>query len=397
LFLGCFLGALTICGDLQVADYKGVVTEARAGSAVVYRAGFNKHLGLENPADVGCFCTAEEAARAYDDAVRKAGRRVVNFPRPGTDEVQAVKGEKEKVTLLRHAGKLAPPRSGPLPLDPGYKGVYVDACARNAAVFAVSFHAGSVNNSLGRFCTAEEAARAYDDAARGAGRRVVNFPRPDTDEVQAVKGESEETTLLHAAGTLLPPCSSRPVPPAPDYKGVAVDVCARTAAVFVACFNNGARQQLGRFFTAEDAARAYDDAARKADRRVVNFPRPGTDEVQALKGELDTITLARHAAAAAQQAAGGACAAGSIAPVSKAPPSSKRRATAPPPSEPPRKRATVPSVKSETPSAVAPERPLLQRRRRTSAARHTALGLRPHRGLASTHPSAASRRSRPQP
>ena len=99
-----------------------------------------------------------------------------------------MRGEREVVTLLRAAGKLFPQRSGPLPPAPDYKGVHVDATARTAAVFAATLMDGGVQLQLDRFCTAEEAARAYDDAARKAARRVVNFPRPDTDEVQAVKG-----------------------------------------------------------------------------------------------------------------------------------------------------------------------------------------------------------------
>jgi hypothetical protein len=109
------------------------------------------------------------------------------------------------------------------------------------------------------------------------------------------------------------------------------------------------------FCTAEEAARAYDDAVRNDGRRVVNFPRPGTDEVQAVKGEEEKHTLARHTSA--QQAAGGAGAAGAITPPDVASPPSKRRAAAPPPSEPPRKRATAPSIKSKAPADAAPAAP----------------------------------------
>ncbi len=287
--------------------------------------------------------------------MRTAGRCVVNFPRPGLNEVQAVRGEDDRVTLQRAAGKRAPPRIGPLPPAPEYKGVHVDASAQTAAVFVASFVVGGESKSLGYFCSAEEAARAYDDAARIAGRRVVNFLRPDTAEVQAVKGEKEEVTLQRAAGKRAPPRSG-PLPPAPDYKGVSVEANARTAAVFVAAFKDGGvRNRLGYFCTAEEAACAYDDAMRTAGRCVVNFPRPGLNEVQAVKGERYDMTLARHVAA--QQAAGGAGAAGTIAPPSMASSPSKRRAVGPPPSEPPRKRVSAHSVKPETPAAAAPEAP----------------------------------------
>ena len=304
---------------------------------------------------LGQFCSAEEAARAYDDAAREAGSRIVNFPRPGTHEVQAVKGEMEELTLQRASGKRAPLRSGPLPPAPDYKGVRVDSSARTNAVFRANFKRGAGHGEimLGSFCTAEEAARAHDDASRQAGRRVVNFPRPGTDEVQAVKGEKEAETLLRAAGERVP-LRSGPPPPAPDYKGVVVAASARTTAVFQATVKvGGVRNFLGSFCTAEEAARAYDDAARKAGRRVVNFPRPGTDEVQAVKAEMDRTTLARHTAA---QAAGGAGTTSTITPPGMASPPPKRRAAAPPPSEPPRKR--VPSRGVKSPDAVKPEAPV---------------------------------------
>ena len=115
---------------------------------------------------------------------------------------------------------------------------------------------------------------------------------------------------------------------------------------------------LGRFAAAEEAARAYDDAIRKAGRRVVNFPRPGTNEVQAVKGEEDKTTLKRLAA---EEAAGGAGAAGGITSRGMPAPPGKRRAAAPPPSQPLRKRAAASAktnataaVKSESPAAPQP-------------------------------------------
>ena len=116
----------------------------------------------------------------------------------------------------------------------------------------------------------------------------------------------------------------------------------------------GIQTSLGRFCTAEEAARAYDDAVRKAGRRVVNFPRPGTDEVQAVKGEREEVTLKRHAA---KQGAGGASAAGGIVSHGMHAPSTKRRAAVPPPSQPPRKRAAA-SVKAQTPAPVKTEAPV---------------------------------------
>ena len=236
-------------------------------------------------------------------------------------------------------------------MQDAFKGVFCLSNVRPPTVFGAAF-SGGVRTKLGRFCTAEEAARAYDDAVRKAGRRVVNFPRPRTDEVQAVRGEEERVTLLRHAGKRV--LRTGPLPPAPDYKGVAFDVRRQTATVFASRIRvGGVLKCLGRFCTAEEAARAYDDAARNAGRSIVNFPRPGTDEVRAVKGEKEEVTLARHTAA--QHAAGGAGAAGTVAPSDMASSPSKRRAAAPPPSEPPRKRVPLRGVKS--PDAVKPNAP----------------------------------------
>lgn len=75
-----------------------------------------------------------------------------------------------------------------------FKGV--SFCYRvTTPIFEAKLSAGGANTSLGYFATDLEAARAYDDAVRKAGRYVVNFPRPGTDEVQAVRDETERKTL----------------------------------------------------------------------------------------------------------------------------------------------------------------------------------------------------------
>jgi len=293
------------------AAFKGVVPE-RGRFRAQARIGGGKIVRLEK------FCaTAEDAAHAFDDAVRKAGGRVVNFPRAGTNEVQAVKGEKDSATL-RNAGEGLPRRSGPLPtLVKRFKGVSINPTATTAAVYAAEIRVDGKHAHLGNFCTEEEAARAFDDAMRKAGRRVVNFPRPGTNEVQAVKGEDELITLRNAGEG--PPRHSGPLPTLKKhFKGVTVHPTATTAAVYAAeiCVDK-MRTHLGGFCTEEEAARAYDDGMRKAGRLVVNFPRAGTNEVQAVQGEKEDVTLRRHAA---QQSAPDAGAAASPRVIASPPP-----------------------------------------------------------------------------
>lgn len=65
------------------------------------------------------FRSAEAAARAYDESRRRLGKRVVNFPRSGADEVQAVPYVAEQTTLRRVEGDAgqspAPEQRAPRP------------------------------------------------------------------------------------------------------------------------------------------------------------------------------------------------------------------------------------------------------------------------------------------
>ena len=76
-----------------------------------------------------------------------------------------------------------------------YKGVYKTPTNHFAASFgrARGLH-------LGKFDTAEDAARAFDAHARSLGHKVLNFPNAAAGEVQAVKGETSQATLKRAAG-----------------------------------------------------------------------------------------------------------------------------------------------------------------------------------------------------
>jgi hypothetical protein len=163
-----------------------------------------------------------------------------------------------------------------------------------------------------------ECARAYDDAARKLGLKTVNFPRPGTDEEQAVYGVYK--------GRATPP-PSLPAPPAHSagalpnnaeerrYKGVQRSSSSSLAwrAIIVAPGKGHHRQLL----TSNDpvaCAHAYDAAARKLRMKAVNFPLPGTDEVQAVFQLQEKRTpfsstqpkraSARRSFAAAQEAAG---------------------------------------------------------------------------------------------
>jgi len=148
--------------------------------------------------------------------------------------------------------------------------------------------------------------------------------------------------LTRLAGATSPDARALQVP----FKGVSF--CFRvTTPIFEAKLSaGGACTSLGYFATDVQAACAYDDAVRSAGRRVVNFPRPGTDEVQAVRDETERATLKRLVAEKAG-AEGGTTSRG-ISPLPK------RHAVAAPPSEPPRKRAAARFEAQVKPELAAP-------------------------------------------
>jgi hypothetical protein len=136
-----------------------------------------------------------------------------------------------------------------------------------------------VNTLPGNFCTAVEAARAYDDAARVHGRLVVNFPRAGTEEVQAVPGQLAGQRAVMTAAAV-----SRGHAMAQQYKGVGFGAHSTVGKQYYAqfCFK-GVPRRLGGFATALKAARAFDEHARTLGKVQLNFPRPGTAETQAVR------------------------------------------------------------------------------------------------------------------
>lgn len=205
--------------------FKGVYYETSGAYRAAMRApGGTRQLGYAD--------TAVAAARLYDDGVRAEGGVVVNFPQvPG--EVQAVRGEQGHATLRRLGreanGSVPPARSAvkpPRARDPKFKGVYFDAVT---GVYRAGTSRDGQTVALGYADTALAAARLYDDAMRALGRAVVNIPRLPG-EIQAVHGESDDTTLRRAGllgvakgpgGTLPSAKAAMPRPPRDPRGGIA--------------------------------------------------------------------------------------------------------------------------------------------------------------------------------
>lgn len=98
---------------------------------------------------------------------------------PGTN-----KNDKDNTASLLQARQASARLESDTNVALKFKGVRYSSKAR---LRFVAF--GPADKYLGTFATAQEAALAYDVSARNAGRLAVNFPRPGTDEVQAIRGK----------------------------------------------------------------------------------------------------------------------------------------------------------------------------------------------------------------
>ena len=166
------------------------------------------------------------------------------------------------------------------------------------------------NRSLGVFDDPVAAAHVYDAEMRKLGVNVVNFPVPGSGET-----ESQTNTPIHCgvggSGGLDDGPAAQPVQrvkrvlltgavsrgggagaggdagqPAQRFKGVS-HATGGAKGWRAQLYNPRTRtlKYIGGFATGEEAARAYDAAAHKLRITAVNFPRPGTREVQALAGQ----------------------------------------------------------------------------------------------------------------
>ena len=154
------------------------------------------------------------------------------------------------------------------------------------------------------FNTAAAAADGYDECMRVQKCPFVNTPK-HPGEMQAVpvrragdgelispQPEAQKKPVSPPVAAAAPAVAAA-APAAPRlFKGVTQN--GRYSFLAIAQLGDGVQKRLGSYGSAEAAARAYDAKMREHKRHVVNFPQlPG--EIQAVYGELEQVTLARHA------------------------------------------------------------------------------------------------------
>ncbi len=128
---------------------------------------------------------------------------------------------------------------------------------------------------LGRFDDVLEAARAYDAAARRHGILAVNFPRPGTREVQAVRGHGQKPALFFQGQQQQTTAQQRT---AQQYLGVTL----RRGGSFEARLRDF---YGGMHRTAEAAAHAVDEELRRRNQlHKLNFPATAAERAAKARG-----------------------------------------------------------------------------------------------------------------
>ena len=173
-----------------------------------------------------------------------------------------------------------------------YRGVCWD---KKASKWRAQIVVDGANQHVGMFVDEEGAAQAYDGAARNSSRpdwlSLLNFPTAA--EQKQLDSATAAEKKRSAANTAAAGCS--------DYRGVGwyKRDCKWVALITV----DGAKKQLGTFDDEEEAARAFDGAARNSSRpdwlSLLNFP------TAAEQKQLDSATAAEKKRSAANTAAAG--------------------------------------------------------------------------------------------
>jgi hypothetical protein len=208
--------------------------------------------------NLGCFDTKQEAALAYDRAVRECGKdKPMNY-----DSITA----EEAAAQAEHIPKPRPPS--------GFYGVYPMSKRWSAKIYC-----DSKNHSLGSFDTKQEAALVYDRAARECGEdKPLNFDSIKAAEEAAVQAKVEYTRVH--------PRPRKKVPPRPTSGFYGVRAAKKRWQATI-CYDNKTHF-LGSFGTKQEAALAFDREARQCGQdKPLNYESIAAAEAAAVQAQTE--------------------------------------------------------------------------------------------------------------
>jgi hypothetical protein len=233
--------------------------------------------------NLGNFGTKQEAALAYDRAARQCGEdKPLN-----SDSIEAAEEAAEKAKARMDLPSRKRPRTGDEEARPRPSSGFYGVCASRKRWIATIRSNSKVHN-LGTFGTKQEAALAYDRAARQCAEgRPLNY--------ESIKAAEEAAVQAQAVYILAHPKQPKPRPPSGFYGvsasgkrwRVQLGYHARvTASGKTHTKQEAALSNLGCFDTKQEAALAYDRAARQcADGRPLNYESIKTAEEAAVHAQ----------------------------------------------------------------------------------------------------------------
>jgi hypothetical protein len=217
------------------SGFHGVFAKRKRWQAQIYYGGKRHHIGT--------FDTKQEAALAYDRAAREhgGGGKLQNYESIMAAEEAAAQAQAKHTRV--HGGK---PKQRS---KSGFYGVY--AAGKR---WETKINYGGKKHYIGTFDTKQEAALAHDRAAweHGGGKKKLNYESIEAAEEAAAQAQAEHTLMHHMCAD---PKHRHPS----GFHGVTAERKRWKAQITY----GGKYHHLGTFGTKQEAALAYDRAARK--------------------------------------------------------------------------------------------------------------------------------------